>query len=1420
MEVSWREIISKTNAIKHLEQIAVSRISLDIQKRNMKVIFESGVLLEAEDIDDIAEAFIAEHFTDMQMSVSFFYPEHANDFTQKFEEIMAYIKRRLLTMQPSLLPFFPYIRFLLQDNTLLVELPGNAAVSIWNNARCSLWLEQFLSSAFSQQLKMQIIKVDQEISLKPVNEDAAMPFRRENVKRPSAASTKTASPVEAISKKDLIYGEVPRKKGTPVSIDSLVEESGKVAIEGCIIKVDTKETYDGSKKIILFNVSDYTSTVCAKIVMDKKSSASVLDRLVVGKRLHLNGSMYIDKYTHELTLDPKYILELPSQERMDNAQEKRVELHLHTQLSTLDSMLSVKDAIGMAAQWGHSAVAITDHGVVQSFPDAYGYAKKAGIKLIYGMEGYFVDDYHPVSFDDPFVVFDIETTGLNPKVNHITQIGAVKLKNGLVIDRFESLVNPNMTIPREIVELTGITDEMVANAPDAQSVLPKFFEFAKGCHLVAHNIKFDASFICEHGRRFGIDFDRFLCVDTLMLSRYNLRDLKRHRLNDITAHLGIELSAHHRADADAEATARVFVQLAERYRLSGAKELPGKYAAEEEKKKGKDNAHNYHIIFLVENQTGLTNLYKLVSYSHLDHFHRRPRIPRSLLNMHREGLIVGSACEAGELFQAMLKGKTEAECERIAVFYDFLEVQPIGNNGFLIREGTVADDEALRELNCRIVDLADKLNLPCVATGDVHFKEPRDEYFRRIIMAGQKFADADLQAPLFFKTTEDMLSEFSYMGEEKARELVIVNPGKMAQRCEMLKPFPDETCPPIIEGAEEELVSSSFEKAHLLYGDPLPKEVQQRLDRELASITKYGFSVLYVIARKLVLKSLSDGYLVGSRGSVGSSLVAFLCGITEVNALEPHYVCPNETCKHSDFEVDLGKYACGCDMPDKICPICGTNMRKDGFNIPFEVFLGFEGDKVPDIDLNFSGEYQPVAHKYTEELFGEGYVFRAGTISSIKDKTAFGYVKKYFDERGIPARKAEMERLAEGCSGVKRTTGQHPGGVVVVPKDRSIFEFTPIQHPADEADSPIITTHFDFNSLHDRLVKLDILGHDDPTVIRMLQDLTNIDPKTIPLDDEQTMKIFSSTDSLGITPADMGCDVGSFGIPEFGTSFVRQMLVDTRPTTMEELVRISGLSHGTDVWLNNAQDLVRAKTATLSQVICTRDDIMNFLIYCGVNKKLSFSIMENVRKGKGLKPEMEEAMLAEKVPQWYIDSCKKIKYMFPRAHAVAYVMMAFRIAYCKVHHPEAFYAAYFTVRADAFDITLSMGGAAVVRKNIEAISKKGNEASEKEANLQTILEVVLEMYLRGIALEPINLMCSDAKNFIISGEKRLLPPLNSLPGLGTKAAQSIVEARKGRPFTSMEDLQRRSKIGPSTTALLKAAGCLEDVPESDQTTLF
>ena len=1219
---------------------------------------------------------------------------------------------------------------------------------------------------------------------------------------------------------DTIYGKAFKGKSTPLI--ELGQEYGVVIAEGDIFKVDKRETRRGML-IYTISITDLTFSINCKLICDKNFEKSLDQGLCIGERIIVKGDLSEDKYDHETVIMIRNIMLGTKESREDNAPQKRVELHVHTQMSAMDAIAPASSLVKTAIKWGHPAIAITDHGVLQSFPLAFKAAGDSGIKIIYGVEAYLVNDTLAIvsgakdySFNDTFIVFDLETTGLSPTGDDIIEIGAVKVQRGKITDAFSEFVNPGREIPANITELTGITGAMVEDAPSITQILPRFMKFAGDGCMVAHNASFDMAFVREACRKQGIPIENTV-LDTLELARAMFPELNRHKLNIVAKHLGVSLDNHHRACDDAGATAGILLKCFELiqkdYSISCIKELNTTLTTKADIRKSKA----FHAIILVRNQAGLKNLYKLVSEAHLNYFYRTPRIPKSLYLKYKEGLLIGSACEAGELYQAILQKKPVQEIEELANFYDYYEIQPLGNNQFMVRNGIVPNEAALQELNREIIRLGKRHKKLVVATGDVHFLNPEDAVYREVLLTAQGFDDAGYQAPLYFRTTDEMLAEFSYLPAEQARELVITNPNKIADMIEVIRPTPKETFPPKMDRAPEDLTEMCYEKAKRIYGDPLPELVATRMERELKPIIENGFAVMYMIAQKLVAKSNSDGYLVGSRGSVGSSLIAFMAGITEVNALVPHYVCPN--CQYSEFYTD-SNYSSGCDMPDKPCPKCGAPvMKKDGHDIPFETFLGFNADKEPDIDLNFSGDYQPIAHKYTETLFGEGHVFRAGTIGSVAEKTAYGYVLKYIEKTGRHLNGAEKERLALGCTGIKRTTGQHPGGIIIVPKDNEIYNFCPIQHPADDRDSDIITTHFEYHSIDKNLLKLDILGHDDPTVIRMLEDLTGVDATQIQLDDGPTMSLFTGTGALGVTPEQIGSPVGTYGVPEFGTKFVRQMLIDTKPTTFAELVRISGLSHGTDVWLGNAQDLIVNDGLTLMDVICTRDDIMTFLIRKGLPNLDAFKIMESVRKGKGLSEEQEALMRKHEVEDWYIDSCKKIKYMFPKAHAVAYVTMAFRIAYFKVNYPAEYYSTYFSVRADDFDAEFMCKGAEVAKAKKQELESMQNPTA-KEKNMITILEMCIEMYARGITFLPISLELSDGVRFQPEGENKIRPSLNALNGLGDNAAKAIIAAREEEPFFSIEDMQVRAKLTKTVVEALRSQGCLDGMDESSQITFF
>jgi len=1235
---------------------------------------------------------------------------------------------------------------------------------------------------------------------------------------------------------DVIYGRDFEEES--MEIEKIDGPIGEVVIRGKILSVDTREIRN-EKTIIIFSVTDFTDTIVLKIFARNDDVPELLKEISGGKFVRVKGVATIDKFDSELTIGSivgiKKCADFTTV-RMDTSVEKRIELHCHTKMSDMDGVSDVKDIVKRAMKWGHKAIAITDHGDVQAFPDAnHTVPSDSDFKVIYGVEAYLVDDLKGMvtdsqnqDLDADYVVFDLETTGFSPETNRIIEIGAVKVQNGKIVDKFSTFVNPQVPIPFRIEQLTSINDSMVIDAPVIADILPEFMKFCEGCVMVAHNADFDMSFIKKNCQRLDIPCKPTI-VDTVALARVLLPNLNRFKLDTVAKALGVSLENHHRAVDDAGCTAEIFVKFIEMLRERGMSTLDEVNAMGTSSVQNVQKMPTYHAIILATCDQGRTNLYKLISLAHIKYYHRRPRIPKSEFIRYRDGLLIGSACEAGELYRAILNGRPEEEISRLVNFYDYLEIQPLGNNAFLVRDedSPVASNDDLIEINKKIVRLGEQFHKPVVATCDVHFLDPEDEIYRRIIMAGQGFKDADEQAPLFLRTTEEMLKEFAYLGSEKAEEVVITNTNRIADMCEKISPVRPDKCPPVIENSDQMLRDICYNKAHKMYGDPLPEIVQERLDRELNSIISNGYAVMYIIAQKLVWKSNEDGYLVGSRGSVGSSFVATMSGITEVNPLHAHYLCKH--CQYSDFDSDLVKSfsgRSGCDMPDKLCPRCGKPLSKEGFDIPFETFLGFKGNKEPDIDLNFSGEYQSKAHKYTEVIFGEGQTFKAGTIGTLADKTAFGYVKNYYEERGVHKRNCEIDRIVLGCVGVRRTTGQHPGGIVVLPMGEQIYTFTPVQHPANDMTVDITTTHFDYHSIDHNLLKLDILGHDDPTMIRMLQDLTGVDPTQIPLDDKAVMSLFQDTSALGITPDDLvNCQLGALGIPEFGTDFAMGMLIDTQPKEFSDLVRIAGLSHGTDVWLGNAQTLIQEKKATISTAICTRDDIMIYLISMGLDSEESFKIMENVRKGIVAKgkcdkwPEWKQDMIDHNVPDWYIWSCEKIKYMFPKAHAAAYVMMAWRIAYCKVFYPLAYYAAYFSIRATAFSYELMCQGKEKLEGYMHEYEKRKDELSKKEQDTYKDMRLVQEMYARGFEFLPLDIYKSEPHHFqIVDG--KLLPALNTIDGLGDNAAVAIAEAAKDGIFLSKDDFRERTKVSKTTIELMSDLGLFGDMPESNQLSLF
>ena len=1323
-----------------------------------------------------------------------------------------------------------------EGNTLHIQLRANGKKAL---EACVPGVCRSLGERFAAQAQVEIHCGE---NLEGAQLYAAMEQMRQNmmesIPQPGGGKTpeKPQSQPQQTQQSQTIYGKP--FQGKPIPMSEVDLNQGFVIVEGKVFHVEHKELKKNNAWVINFDMTDYTGSVRVNRYMDNNEAKPILEAIREGSVIQVKGKPTENRYDNEMVLKPFGIMPGSMPKRQDTATEgKRVELHLHTTMSNMDALTNTAEAVKQAAAWGHRAIAITDHGCVQSFPDAMKAAAKAkvagtdeNIKILYGCEGYYVNDVDDrvvvhgsgdMEFDGEYVAFDLETTGLSSQKDEIIEIGAVRMQGGKELARFQTFVNPGRRLEQKIVELTGITDAMLADAPSIETVLPEFLEFVGDRVLVAHNADFDTGFIREACRKQGLPYG-FTSVDTLILSQNLLPHLNKFKLDVVSNALSLPDFNHHRAGDDAVTCGLIFHKLTDKLReleLSRLQEInPAMMGLRSQSRL--DNRHARHIILFAKNQVGLRNLYHLISDANLKYFKRVPRIPKSELLRYREGLIIGSACEAGELFQAILDNKCEDEVKRLAEFYDFLEVQPLANNAFMLAKGIVQTEEELREFNRKIVRLGQALGKPVVATGDVHFLNPEDEIFRHILLATKGFEDCDRSNPLYFRTTDDMLREFSYLGEEKAREIVITNPNLIADMCETLRPVPHNLFAPKIENSVEDLKSLVYGKMHRLYGENPPELITKRVETELHDIISCHYDVIYMSAQKLVQNSLEHGYLVGSRGSVGSSIVAYMSGITEVNSFPPHYRCPNPDCKYTTFEVPKG-CACGADLPDAVCPKCGATFEKDGFNIPFETFLGFGGDKVPDIDLNFSGEYQSRAHAYCVEMFGKSHVFRAGTVGTVAEKTAFGYVKKYLSERGKHVGKAEEMRLATGCVGVRRTTGQHPGGLVVIPQENEIWDFCPVQHPADDPNSDQITTHFEYHSMEENLLKLDMLGHDDPTMIRMMEDVTGVDAKTIPLDDKDTMSIFTSSRVLGYEDDPILGPTGAVAIPEFNTHFTRGMLMDTLPTRFDTLVRLSGFSHGTDVWLGNAKDLILSKTATVDSTIGCRDDIMTYLISCGMPEKRSFKIMEAVRKGRGLPEGAEEEMREAGVPEWYIGSCKKIKYLFPKAHAVAYVMMAFRIAWFKVHHPLAFYAAYFYRRSQkgGFDAVLMTGGMEAVKANIQAINDN-EEATDKDEDLLTTLEVVYEYYLRGFDFLPIDLYESHAIKFLIKDGK-ILPPFVAISGLGESAAWDLMRGREGKKFLSIEEVAAACpKVSKTHMQMLKQAGAFGDLPDTSQVSLF
>lgn len=1442
------EVFSDFNTGSNISTALVESAVLKKKSKTLELAISSDRYIEIQEIEELNN-FIKRRFYLEHSKIAVNYTEEVKmkPIEEEIKNIISYVSNK-----------HPFLRVAV--NNCDYEISGNTITlkfrvpvsTMFRDLKYDREIREGIKSFYGKSYSIKFVDnvdADELIRLQVEEEKKRMSMIRNEIRSTGPSIPKDTTPTvpsEGDKGKDdkksgkmnnpfLILGRNSNIKESLIRISDASPEEGRVDLYGELSNMETKELRSG-KILVSFDLYDGTGSLTCKSFLKPEQADDVISKLKKARGVKLCGNLGFSNFSGEVEMIANTIVETKGLERVvrrDESEVKRVELHLHTKMSQMDGMSSAADLIKRAMSWGMKSIAITDHGVVQSFPEAHKLLGRNNpdMKVIYGVEAYLAPDKKPSvrnikgqSLDTTYCVLDLETTGFSPRLEKITEIGVMKYQDGKVIDKFSCFVNPEKSIPPRVVEVTGITDDMVRNAETIDKVFPKLLEFIKDSVLVAHNAEFDVGFLRHVAKELGYEFD-FTYLDTLSLAYELFPEYKTYKLGRIAKNLGIKVDVAHRALDDVDTTVKVFKVMLDMLKERGVNTLEDIeiYASDETaKKEAFKKLRTHHAIILAKDYVGLKNLYKLVSYSHLDYFYKKPRILRSMFKKYSEGLIIGSACSDGELYQSILLGKSDEEIEAIAREYDYLEIQPLGNNDYLIRNGEVPDKEYLREINRKIVALGEKLNKPVVATGDVHFMDPEDEIYRRILEAGQGFKDADNQAPLYLRTTEEMLEEFSYLGRDKAYEVVVTNTNLIADMCDKISPISPEKCPPHIEGCEQEIKDIAYGKAHELYGEELPDIVQERLDKELNSIIQNGFSVMYIIAQKLVWKSNDDGYLVGSRGSVGSSVVAYMTGITEVNALPPHYRCPK--CKHSDFN-DYGAKN-GFDLPDKACPVCGEMMDKDGMDIPFETFLGFNGDKEPDIDLNFSGEYQAKAHRYTEVIFGKGTTFKAGTIGTIAEKTAFGYVKKYFEERNTQANKAEITRISKGCTGIKRTTGQHPGGIIVVPKGREIFEFCPVQHPADDPNSDIITTHFDYHSIDSNLLKLDILGHDDPTVIRMLQDITGVDPQKIPLDDKETMSIFSSTKALGVTPEQINSKVGTFGIPEFGTKFVRGMLLDTLPKSFSDLLCISGLSHGTDVWLGNAKDLIDGGVITsISDAVCCRDDIMVYLIKMGLEPNTSFKIMELVRKGKALKDpekwaEYEKMMRDHDVPEWYIDSCRKIKYMFPKAHAAAYVMMAFRIAWFKVHIPLAYYAAYFSIRAKAFDAEYMIFGKEKVREKMKEISLQGNDAAPKDKDMYDDLEIVLEMYERGFKFLPIDLYKSDWDKFKVEDDA-LRPPLNSISGMGNVAAEAIFNAvHEETPISSIDNLKKRAKIGNSAVDLLRKFGCLNGLSESDQVSFF
>ncbi|MHA6258745.1 PolC-type DNA polymerase III [Sporosarcina sp. CAU 1771] len=1373
----------------------------------------------------VNEAFAAIATIRLQLTCS---NNEANE--ELYAHYWPYVIEEIAGMSPPVRELLTSQRPLITGGKMVLQCTNDRELQTMKGKYANLLSEMYTSFGFAKPFVDFTLSEDDKgeqearqtfLAQRLVEEEEYARKALEDMKKRETNRKENGAPTGPFQLGTLIKNEEPI-----LEIQQIQEEERRVTIEGFVFDAEVKELRSG-RSLLTIKVTDYTDSILVKMFSRDNEDAELMKTLKKGAWVRARGGIQNDTFVRDLIMMAQDIMEVTPIIRRDKAPEdrKRIELHAHTTMSQMDAVVSASALVEQAAKWGHPAIAITDHTNVQAFPDAYSAGKKAGVKVIFGMEINLVDDGVPIAYDeqhrkleeDTYVVFDVETTGLSAVYNTIIELAGVKIRNGEVIDTFERFSNPGYPISALITKLTGITDDMVKDAPPVSEVIHDFCDWIGDSILVAHNASFDMGFLYEARKQSDLPNVSYPAIDTLELARFLHPEMGNHRLNTLAKKYNIELTQHHRAIYDAEATGHLFLRL-----LKEAEEKGIFYLDDFNKHIGGGDTYKRarptHCTLLVADDEGLKNLYKLVSYSHMDYFYRVPRIPRSLLVKHRKGLLVGSGCDKGEVFNGLMQ-KSPEEVEEIAKFYDYLEIHPKSVYSHLVEMELIRDEWNMEDIMRKLMKLGKKLDIPVCATGNVHYLDENDATFRKILVRSQGGANPLNRHSLpavHFRTTDEMLEEFAFLGEKVAEEIVIDNPHAIMARIGDVKAIKDDLYTPKIEGAEDEVKNLTYSMAHEIYGEELPEIVVERVEKELTSIIGNGFSVVYLISHKLVKRSLDEGYLVGSRGSVGSSFVATMMEITEVNPLAPHYICPK--CKTAEFFTD-GSVSSGYDLPDKECPSCEVMYKKDGQDIPFETFLGFEGDKVPDIDLNFSGDYQSKAHNYTKELFGEDFVYRAGTIGTVAERTAYGYVRGYMNDNGLNFRGAEIDRLVQGCSGVKRNTGQHPGGIIVVPDTMDIFDFTPIQFPANDLESVWKTTHFDFHSIENNLLKLDILGHDDPTMIKMLEDLSGIDPLTIPPDDEGVMKLFSGTTSLGVTPEQIGCKTGTLGVPEFGTRFVRQMLEETKPSTFSELIQISGLSHGTDVWLGNAQELIKDKTCELSDVIGCRDDIMVYLIYQGLKPALAFSIMESVRRGRGLTPEYEAEMRANSVPNWYIESCKKIKYMFPKAHAAAYVLMALRIAYFKVHHPLFYYSAYFSIRASDFDLLSMTQGSATIRSQIKEIEAKGLDASPKEKNLLTVLEISLEMCERGFSFAKPDLYKSDASIFIIDGNT-LIPPFNSIPSLGTNVARSVVEARKDGEFLSKEDFQQRGRVSKTVVEYMDTLGCLEGMPDANQLSLF